>query len=255
MLVVSSSRERSGGAIRADAILRCSSANLPSVTGAEFMHASALASMRQCIEEFMPDDRHYDVVDFGSFLKTGSSNHRDLLSGRDCAVLGVDIVSGHNVDVVMPRPYRIPLRSDSVDVVISGQVFEHIPFFFTSMLEIQRILRPGGRLFLTVPSRGHRHNVYDCWRFYPDGMRAMAAFAALELERATTDFPPMVDGRFDYSRGESYWGDTTGVFRKPERTPRLRLAIVRRVMKWWSNSLGDLERHPIPGSSNREGVG
>jgi SAM-dependent methyltransferase len=202
--------------------------------------------MRQCIEDFMPDDRHYRVVDFGSFMKHDVKTHRDLLSGRDCSVLGVDIRSGRNVDVVMPRPYRIPLASNSVDVVFTGQVFEHIPFFFTSLLEIRRILKPGGRLFMTVPSRGHRHNVYDCWRFYPDSMRAMAAFAAFELERATTDLPPLIDGKLDYSQGNTYWGDTTGVFRKPQRSPRIRIAVVSRVMRWWSNSVGDLERHPIP---------
>jgi SAM-dependent methyltransferase len=221
------------------------------------MHATALASMRQCIEDFMPADRHYRVVDFGSYMKHGIATHRDLLAGRDCAVLGVDIVGGRNVDIVMSRrrPYRIPLASNSVDVVFSGQVFEHIPFFFTSMLELQRILKPGGRIFVTVPSRGHRHNVYDCWRFYPDGMRAMAAFAGLELERATTDFPPIESGRFDYTRAASYWGDTTGVFRKPEHPPRVRLAIVRWVMKSWSNSVRDLERHPLPECSNGDGPG
>jgi hypothetical protein len=86
-------------------------------------------------------------------------------------------------------------------------------------------------------------------------MRAMAAFAALELERASTDFPEFVDGRFDYSRSKSYWGDTTGVFRKPRRSPTLRLAVVRRVMRWWSNSIGDLERQPIPERSNGDGTG
>jgi SAM-dependent methyltransferase len=212
------------------------------------MHGSALEQMRRCIEDFMPDDRHYKVVDFGSFMKRDGTTHRDLLAGRDCAVLGLDIVGGRNVDVVMSRrrPYRIPLASNSVDIVFCGQVFEHVPFFFASMLELQRILRPGGRIFLTVPSRGHRHNVYDCWRFYPDGLRAMAAFSGLELERATTDFPPMDSGKFDYTRSTSYWGDTTGVFRKPGRGPRLRLALVRRVVTWWSNSVRDLERHPLP---------
>jgi len=202
--------------------------------------------MKRCIDDFMPAERHYRVVDFGSFLKTPGTSHRDLLAGRNCTILGVDIVSGNNVDIVMPKPYKIPLASNSVDVVISGQVFEHIPFFFTSMLEIRRILRPGGLMFLTVPSRGHEHNVYDCWRFYPDGIRAMAAFAALDVERATTDFPPKSGNRLDYSRASSYWGDTTGVFRKPTRSPRLRLAVVRTVMKAWSNSVGDLEDHPIP---------
>lgn len=211
------------------------------------MHPSALACMRDCIEEFMPDDRHYDVVDFGSRMAREGATHRDMLTGRDCSVLGVDLLGGNNVDVVMRKPYQVPLPSNSADVVITGQVFEHVPFFFTSILELERILRPGGLIFMTVPSRGHQHNVYDCWRFYPDGMRAMAAFGALELEKAVTDFPPKSgDGRYEYDQAASYWGDTVGVFRKPERSPRLRLAVVRSVMRWWSNSIGDLEAHPIP---------
>jgi SAM-dependent methyltransferase len=65
----------------------------------------------------------------------------------------------------MKKPYQIPLRRHSVDVVVSGQTFEHIPFFWVSILELARILRPGGYLFITVPSRGHVHEVRDCWRF------------------------------------------------------------------------------------------
>lgn len=203
--------------------------------------------MRACIDDFMPNDRHYQVLDFGSFLARESKNHRDLLADYDATILGVDITGGNNVDVVMKRPYSIPVPSNSADVIISGQVFEHIPFFFTSMLELRRVVRPGGLIFITVPSRGHRHNVYDCWRFYPDSMRALAAFAALDLERAETDFPPKNEqGRFDYEAGRSYWGDTVGVFRKPRRSPRVRLAVLRQVMQRWSNSVGDLEHTPIP---------
>lgn len=210
------------------------------------MHPTALKHMQACVEEFMTEDRHYRVVDLGSRLARPGKSHRDLLGDRDYSFIGIDIRPGRNVDIVMRRPYRIPLASNSVDIVMSGQVFEHVPFLFTTMLEIARVLRPGGLAFVTAPSRGHRHNVYDCWRFYPDSMRALAAFSALELERATTDFPPLKGNRFDYARAESYWGDTTAVFRKPDRYPRLRATLVRTVMRWWSNSIGDLERHPVP---------
>lgn len=211
------------------------------------MHPSALAGMRASIEEFMPKNRSYDVVDFGSFLAREGPNHRDLLADHDCRILGVDLVEGRNVDLVMDKPYRIPLPSNSADVILTGQVFEHIPFFFTSMIELRRVLKPGGYLLMTVPSRGHQHNVYDCWRFYPDAMRAMAAFSMLKLEKATTDFPPKDDRRrLDYSRSRSYWGDTVGVFRKPPRSPRVRLAVVGAVLRWWSNAHADLDRHPIP---------
>jgi ubiquinone/menaquinone biosynthesis C-methylase UbiE len=44
----------------------------------------------------------------------------------------------------MAKPYRLPLRSNSVDVVVSGQAFEHIPFVWVSITEIARVLRRGG---------------------------------------------------------------------------------------------------------------
>jgi hypothetical protein len=102
---------------------------------------------------------------------------------------------------------------------------------------------------MTVPSRGHVHSTYDCWRYYPDGMRALAAFSALELLEAHTDFPPLSPQRrhvYEHIVPERYWGDTVGVFRKPGRYPALRTAIVRQVVQRWANRIGDLESHPLP---------
>lgn len=213
------------------------------------VHPTALTGMRDAIEKFMPTDRHYRVVDFGSYLAREGPGHRDVLADRDCAILGVDLMAGRNVDIVMDLPYRIPLPSNTADVVLSGQVFEHIPFIFTSALEIRRILKPGGLFMMTVPSRGHRHNVYDCWRFYPDSMRAIAAFTSMELEHAVTDLPKRNEnGRYDYSKTKTYWGDTVGVFRKPRRSPRIRIAMVSAALRYWSNRVGDLEDTPLPRS-------
>lgn len=216
------------------------------------MHLSAYAHMQLCVETYMPKDRTYDVLDLGSRVSSRGAalTHRDLLSGHRCSVTGVDLKPGRNVDVVMTKPYRLPVKSRTQDVVITGQVFEHIPFFWASLLEVARVLRPGGYLFLTVPSRGHVHSHYDCWRYYPDSMRAMAAFAALELCEAHTDFPPMGDNRrHDYAGIDAekhYWGDTVGVFRKPSTYPNLPMAVVRAVVVWWANRVGDLDRVPAP---------
>jgi hypothetical protein len=98
-----------------------------------------------------------------------------------------------------------------VDLVVSGQTFEHVEFFWLSMTEMTRILRESGLVFLIAPSRGHEHRYpVDCWRFYPDGFRALAAWAKLDLLYVNTDWKPT--GRHDGSR---IWGDTVGVFRKP----------------------------------------
>jgi SAM-dependent methyltransferase len=205
------------------------------------VHASAFEAMQRVVDEFVPPEGRLTVVDFGSHTTAKRMDadlvHRRLLGERDCELIGVDVRDGPNVDLVMKQPYRVPLRSGSVDVVISGQVFEHIPFFWASTLEIARLLRPGGVFLMSVPSRGRVHTSVDCWRYYPDGVRAMAAFAGLEVLRATTDFPPP-DGEardeYDQTPGH-YWGDTIGVLRKPDGYPNRRMALVRTPVLWWAN--------------------
>ena len=209
------------------------------------MHPSAQEHMALSIETYMPKGRRYRVVDFGSRISQSQiATHRELLKDHDYDYIGVDIEAGPNVDVVMKKPYRVPLKSNSADVILSGQTFEHIPFFWASLAEVARVLRPEGYMFLTVPSRGNVYDVYDCWRYYPDGLRAMAAWARLELVEASTDFPPAgARRRHEYHRIETpdyYWGDTVGVFRKPARYPRLTMAVVRRATTWWANRTRDL---------------
>ena len=69
--------------------------------------------------------KHYDLLDFGSFINKGQTlNHRQLLEEYDVTYTGVDIQAGRNVDIQMTQPYKIPLPSNSQDVVLSGQVFE-----------------------------------------------------------------------------------------------------------------------------------
>jgi SAM-dependent methyltransferase len=205
--------------------------------------------MRLSIERHMEKGRRYRVLDFGSGTSPRQTlTHRSLLDGYDCDYTGVDIRSGDNIDVVMTKPYRIPLRSRSFDVVLSGQVFEHVPFFWASLLEIARVMKPRAYFFLTVPSRGHEHSTYDCWRFYPDGLRAMAAWSRLSLREAFCDFPPTAGARkHDFKAIDDvnyYWGDTVGVFQKPARYPSVRAAVLAAPVRLWANRIAGLEGTP-----------
>ena len=76
-----------------------------------------------------------------------------------------------------------------------------------------RVVRPGGLIFLLAPSRGpeHRYPV-DCWRFYPDGFRALAKWAGVRLLEVSTDWEE------DSSPDSAPWGDTVGVFRRYAET-------------------------------------
>jgi SAM-dependent methyltransferase len=207
--------------------------------------------MKLCLETHLDPAQHYRVIDFGSqAVGEKHATHRDLLIDYDVTVTGVDIAPGPNVDVVMRKPYRVPVKSNSADVILSGQVFEHIPFFWASFLELCRVVRPGGYIFITAPSRGHRHYNVDCWRYYPDSMRALAAIGRMTLLEAHTDLPPRRPGsrRVDYAAIDArraYWGDTVGVFQKPARYSKT-VAVVREVNVWWANRVGGIGRVPAP---------
>ncbi|MFJ9621486.1 methyltransferase domain-containing protein [Streptomyces sp. NPDC101181] len=225
------------------------------------MHRSAYEQMELCVKEYLPVEGPagpgaasgggvYRVVDLGSRVSGKQTRtHRALLAGHRIDYFGVDVQDGPNVDAVMKKPYRIPARTGSADVVLSGQAFEHIPFFWASMLEIARVLKPGGLAFVTAPSRGHVHDAQDCWRYYPDGFRALAAHSRLELVEAYTDFPPRKGIWHDYraiDKKAAYWGDSVGVFRKPRRYPRLTMFAVRELAVWWANRVGGVDSVPLP---------
>lgn len=180
------------------------------------MHESSLRHMRTLVERYLAGKRDLAVADLGSCDVNGS--YRPLFDTPGWRYVGIDLAPGSNVDVVLKTPYRLPLASNSLDVVVSGQAFEHVEFFWLTWLELVRVIKPEGFIFLIAPSRGpeHRYPV-DCWRFYPDGYRALAKYAAVELLDVHTDWTP------DAAADSAAWGDTVGVFSKPRRS------LVRRL--------------------------
>ena len=217
------------------------------------MHASQYQHMKQALERYRPTDRHLDVLELGSATSPGQTQtHRSLFANVDHSYLGVDLNDGPTVDIVMDKPYTIPAESDSKDIIVCGSVLEHVPFFWASMLEMARVLRPGGRLFVTVPSRGHKHSPIDCWRVYPDGLRAMAVWANLTLLESHVHYPPFTDDkRHDYKRIDAknhYWGDSVAVFEKPSDYPQEARTMQQMVTRW-ANELsadGPLGTTPNP---------
>lgn len=181
------------------------------------MHVSSYEHMQDLVSRYVDPAQPISVVDIGSYDVNGS--YRALFTNPNWKYLGVDLEKGPGVDLVLTSPYQLPMASNSVDLVISGQAFEHVEFFWMSWLEMLRVLKPGGRIFLIAPSRGPEHRYpQDCWRFYPDGYRALAKFGGCELIEVTTDW----ERHADPSSGD--WGDTVGVFRKQPLSLSKRLA-------------------------------
>ena len=197
------------------------------------MHLSSYQHMADLVSRHLDDSRPLKIADLGSYDVNGT--YRTLFSGRPgWEYTGIDLSEGPGVDLALSNPYRIPIKSDAVDLVISGQAFEHVEFFWMTWLEMLRILKPGGMIFLIAPSRGPEHRFpQDCWRFYPDGYRALAKFGGCQLMEVQTDWIPHEDP------DSSHWGDTVGVFKKLERQSlgkRLRLRLMQGLMQSYADS-------------------
>lgn len=80
--------------------------------------------------------------------------------------------------------YRIPFAADSLDGVFSDSVLEHLEDPQAALREFHRILKPGGRLILTVPFLFQIHApVHDFSRWTFHGLAALVRQAGFEIQR------------------------------------------------------------------------
>lgn len=198
------------------------------------MHQSSYDRMTAFKEKYLRPltNEYLSILDLGSMDVNGS--YREIFRNPRWRYRGMDASPGKNVDIVLKTPYdwkEIP--TGSTDVLISGQAFEHIEFFWITMLEVARVLKPGGLCCIIAPSAGpeHRYPV-DCWRIYPDGCAALAKFAKLALLEASTQWD--ADDRYD--EDSKPWRDTVMVAKK-RRLPlffalrnRIWRAVIHRVL-------------------------
>ncbi len=82
----------------------------------------------------------------------------------------LDIVAGENVDVVADaHQLSSVFANSSFDFVISASVFEHLLMPWKVALEINKILRPGGSLWISSHQTvGLHDSPWDYWRFSRD---------------------------------------------------------------------------------------
>ena len=77
----------------------------------------------------------------------------------------------------------LPLRSDSVDGILSEMVLEHVQQAPSALREFARVLKPGGRVYLAVPFLWPYHaSPHDYWRWTASGFaREMEGFETLAV--------------------------------------------------------------------------
>ena len=80
---------------------------------------------------------------------------------------------------------QLPFDNGSFDNVLALDVLEHLPSAEVSLKEIARVLKPGGEAIIRIPFMYPLHDLpLDYRRLSPEGMRAMAELANLELTQS-----------------------------------------------------------------------
>ena len=111
----------------------------------------------------------------------GESAYKQLFSRQ--RYIAIDAAIGEaawnygNLDVVGTLA-ELPFADQSLDAVVCTQTLEHVENPYESVAEFHRILRPGGRLFLTVPFAHAEHQIpYDYFRYTSYALTSMCANA------------------------------------------------------------------------------
>lgn len=137
------------------------------------MHDSAMKNVKQFIDTYLKDGP-LKILDVGSLDINGSL--RSLFKRPEWSYTGIDTQKGKNVDIVLkpPNVYKYPFEDNHFDAVVSSSCFEHNEMFWLNFSEMVRVTKNGGHMFITAPYKDgiHREPV-DCWRFLPDGFRAL----------------------------------------------------------------------------------
>jgi SAM-dependent methyltransferase len=116
------------------------------------------------------------VVDVGG----GEQPYRASLESLG-PVLTIDIAAYGATDVIGDA-HALPLRDDSVDVLTTVSVLEHLARPWTFFAEAARALREGGILMGVAPQYCPTHGFpNDYYRYTRSGLRQLAESAGLEL--------------------------------------------------------------------------
>lgn len=131
---------------------------------------------------------HGRMLDFGC----GSKPYRELFDvafyiGADIAVSGHDH-SNENIDVYYDGK-TLPFGDNEFDSIFSSEVFEHVFNLDEILDELRRVLKPNGKMLITLPFVWDEHEIpYDFARYTSFGITHILqqkGFQVLEQHKTT----------------------------------------------------------------------
>jgi len=132
-------------------------------------------------DRYLADMKGCTILDVGSAIVRKQRCYRELFA--DYCYVGMDIVEGRNVDIV---GYK---KLGRYDVVISGQVMEHVKRPWDWLCVLDDLFRKYICIIAPNTHKEHRYPV-DTYRYFPDGMLDLFEYAEItpvEVRRVGKD--------------------------------------------------------------------
>lgn len=104
------------------------------------------------------------VLDIGGRNRSGTDYSAQF---PNLEYIVLDVIPGKNVDIVCDaHEMSKALMPESFDYIVSYSVFEHLLMPWKVAIEINRLLKPGGKTFITSHQTVGLHDApWDFWRF------------------------------------------------------------------------------------------
>ncbi len=120
------------------------------------------------------------VLDVGSGNASYRIAENNYLVRLDYPETGKNYLSREDVQA---DARALPFNTDSIDIVFLLEVLEHIPDTEQVLADVQRILKPGGILYISVPFIYPAHDLpYDYFRFSVGGLQYLLQKYGLQPE-------------------------------------------------------------------------
>lgn len=140
---------------------------------------------RKRLYEIVSNYSHYmtgKCMDFGC----GIQPYRKLFSVDE--YIGVEIeTENKRKGITYYDGYKLPFADEEFDSVISSEVFEHVVNIEDIVIELNRVLKPGGTMLVTAPFVYPKHcEPYDYKRYTLRGLENLLCNAGFECVESKT---------------------------------------------------------------------
>jgi SAM-dependent methyltransferase len=147
-----------------------------------------------------------------------------------------EVPAGGSVRTVHANALSLPFDDGAFDRIIAAEVLEHIPDDELAIAELARVLRPGGRIAVTVPSRfPERINwlLSDDYHDFPGGHIRIYSRAELTGKLTGAGMRVLGSHRAHALHSPYWWIRCAGGVNRPERAVARRYhdVLVKQIME------------------------